>query len=75
MTEVRGRQPKKKNQSLIEKTPPNAGPSALTLLQHADEALRKLDELEVDIGRPTSFTRSNRAELLRRRDIIARMVN
>jgi hypothetical protein len=75
MTEVRGRQQPEKRESLIEQTPPHAGPSALTLVQSVDVALAKLDELEADIGRPTSFTKYQREQLLRRREVVANMVN
>jgi len=75
MTEVRGRQMPEKRESLIEQTPPHAGPTALTLVRHADQQLAKLDALEADIGRSTSFTRYQREMLLQQREQLAFMVN
>jgi len=71
MTEAR----EQRQMSLIEKTPPHAGPSALSLIQSVDQELERLNALEAMIGRSTSFTRYQREQLLRRREEVAKMVN
>ena len=75
MTEVRGRIAPNPQGSLIEQTPPHAGPSALTLVQHVDQKLTELEGWEAEIGHSTSYTRWQREQLLRRREAASHMVN
>lgn len=75
MTEVRGRVAPNPQGSLIEQTPPHAGPSALTLVQHVDRELTSLEAWEAEIGHSTRHTRWQREQLLRRREVVAKMVN
>jgi hypothetical protein len=75
MTEVRGRVAPNPQGSLIEQTPPNAGPSALTLVQHVDSELNAIESWEIEIGHSTRHTRWQREQLLRRREVVANMVN
>jgi len=75
MTEVRGRVAPNLQGSLIEQTPSHAGPSALTLVQHVDQQLAELECWEAKIGHSTSYTRWQREQLLRRREVVSNMVN
>jgi hypothetical protein len=75
MTEVYGGVAPQQIKSLIEQTPPHAGPSALTLVQQVDRELCALESYEVEIGRSTRHTRWQREQLLCRREAMARMVN
>ena len=75
MIECTSRQAAAESRSLIEQVPPQAGPSALTLVGIVDGHLAELEAEEKAIGRSTSYLRWRREKLLQRREQIASMVN